>query len=80
MAIREAGFVCTDLRGVSGGVDTSATWTATCGDLLAYTVRIADSGALTVEPMVQYFDGVLWPQPPAPPDRQPRLEFREPLR
>jgi len=86
IAIRDAGFVCRDLLGVYGGVGNSATWTATCRDLLSYTVRVADSGALAVEPMLQYWDGV-GPQPiyqQREPtlqfERQPTPEFREPLR
>jgi hypothetical protein len=72
IAIRDAGYVCHELIGIYGGIDNSATWTATCRDMLAYTVRVADSGVLAVEPMLQYWDGV----GPAPVER----EFPEPLR
>lgn len=58
IAIRDSGFVCHDLIDVYGGVDTSRTWTATCRDMLAYTVRVTDDGALTVEPMLQQLDSV----------------------
>jgi hypothetical protein len=58
IAIRDAGFVCRELLGAHGGVDPSTTWTATCNDMLAYTVRVADSGGLAVEPFGQYWDGL----------------------
>jgi hypothetical protein len=79
IAIRDAGFVCRELLHVYGGVNSSATWTASCSDMLAYTVRVAASGALAVEPMLQYLDA----RPGAPPvDPQPRerLPPREPRR
>lgn len=58
IAIRDAGFLCDDIASVYGGVNSSTTWTATCRDMLAYTVSVAGSGALVVEPMMQYWDGV----------------------
>jgi hypothetical protein len=58
IAIRDAGFLCNDIASVYGGVDSSTTWTATCRDMLAYTVSVAVSGTLVVEPMMQYWDGV----------------------
>jgi hypothetical protein len=63
IAIRDAGFVCTELLGAYGGVDSSHTWTATCADMLAYTVSVTEGGALAVEPMLQYLDGTR-PRPP----------------
>lgn len=59
IAIREAGFVCHNLLRVYGGLDDSGKWTATCSEMLAYTVTVAGDGALRVDPMLQYFDGVL---------------------
>jgi hypothetical protein len=58
IAIREAGYICHQLLGVHGGVDDAMAWTAACSDMFAYTVRIASSGALAVEPLATYFDGV----------------------
>lgn len=58
IAIREAGHVCNELLRVSGGLDGSAKWMATCSETLAYTVGVASNGALHVEPFLQYFDGV----------------------
>ena len=57
IAIRDAGFVCNELLGVYGGVNDSTTWTATCSEMLAYTVGVASYGALHVEPMLQHLDG-----------------------
>lgn len=62
IAIRDAGYVCHELLGVHGGVDSALAWTAACSDMLAYTVRVADSGSLAVEPLASYLDGV-GPQP-----------------
>ena len=59
IAIRDSGFVCNELRNVYGGVNDSMTWTATCSDLLAYTVRIANAGNLQVEPMLEHSDSVV---------------------
>ena len=56
IAIRDSGFVCNDLIDVYGGVNNSTTWTATCSQMLAYTVSVAGSGALHVEPMLQHLD------------------------
>jgi hypothetical protein len=61
IAIRDAGFVCNELLRVYGGLDGAAKWTATCSEMLAYTLSVAESGALRVDPMLQYFDGVQWP-------------------
>jgi hypothetical protein len=58
ISIRDAGFVCNELRNVYGGVNDSMTWTATCSDLLAYTVRIASAGTLHVEPMLEHADSL----------------------
>lgn len=58
IAIRDAGYVCHELLGAHGGVDDAMAWTAACSDMLAYSVRIATSGALAVEPLATYFDGL----------------------
>jgi hypothetical protein len=81
IAIRDAGFVCNELLRVYGGMDQSAKWMATCSEMLAYTLGVAETGALSVEPFLQYHDGVPWgPRleqgdgvTPVP---QPRLEPR----
>jgi len=64
IAIRDSGFVCNELLGAYGGVNNSTTWTATCSQMLAYTVSVASTGVLHVEPMLQHLDGV---SPSAPP-------------
>lgn len=61
IAIRDAGFVCRELLRVSGGLDDSPKWLATCSETLSYTVGVASNGGLRVEPFLQYFDGVQWP-------------------
>jgi hypothetical protein len=61
IAIRDSGYVCNDLLRVYGGLNDSAAWTATCSEMLAYTVRVASAGALRVEPMLEHVDGVPWP-------------------
>jgi len=61
IAIRDSGFVCNELLRVYGGLNESAAWTATCSEMLAYTVRVAPAGALRVEPMLEHVDGVPWP-------------------
>jgi hypothetical protein len=67
--IRSQGFVCEELLGVYGGANDSRTWTATCSTMLAYTVGVTSSGALHVEPLLQYLDGV--PRvPPTEPGRE----------
>jgi hypothetical protein len=58
IAIRDGGFVCNELLGVYGGANDSTTWTASCSEMLAYTVSIASTGTLHVEPILQYLDGV----------------------
>jgi hypothetical protein len=58
IAIRDGGFVCNELLAVYGGANDSTTWTATCSEMLAYTVSIASSGTLHIEPILQYLDGV----------------------
>jgi hypothetical protein len=58
IAIRDAGFVCNELLGVYGGVNDSTTWTASCNDMLAYTVRVAQNGGLGIEPVLQHLDGL----------------------
>jgi len=81
IAIRDAGYVCNELLRVYGGIDDSGKWTASCSEMLSYTVSVASTGTLRVEPMLQYFDG-LSPRviqqfddndvPAPPPRRQPR--------
>lgn len=67
--IRSQGFVCEELLSVYGGANDSTTWTATCSAMLAYTVGVTSSGALHVEPLLQYLDGV--PRvPPGEPGRE----------
>ena len=58
IAIRGAGFHCNELLRVSGGLDGSSKWLATCSEMLAYTVAVASNGALQIQPMMQYFDGL----------------------
>src|SRR5262245_57209585 len=58
IAIRDSGYVCNELLRVYGGVDDSGKWTATCSEMLAYTVGVTGNGMLHVEPMMQYFDGL----------------------
>jgi hypothetical protein len=83
IAIRDAGFVCNELLRVYGGIDDSAKWMATCSEMHAYTLSVESSGALRVEPFLQYFDG-LTPrisdrdfdtpsQPALPPGVEPQL-------
>ncbi len=59
IAIRDAGFVCNELLRVYGGLNDSAAWTATCSEMLAYTVRVAHAGALQVEPMLETLDSLV---------------------
>ncbi len=61
IAIRDSGFICNELLRVYGGIDASAKWMATCSEMHAYTVGVASTGQLRVEPTLQYFDGQ-WPQ------------------
>ena len=58
IAIRDSGFRCNELLSVYGGLNNSHTWTATCSEMLSYTVRVASVGTLVVEPTLQYFDGL----------------------
>jgi hypothetical protein len=79
IAIRDQGFVCFDLLRVYGGVDDSGKWAATCSEMLSYTISVADTGTLRVEPMLQYFDSPLpavqtLESPPGP--RQQQLRQR----
>ena len=74
IAIRDAGYVCNELLRVYGGIDDSGKWTATCSEMLSYTVAVMADGGLHVEPMLQYFDGngpATVPQEPGP-GRQPQ--------
>jgi hypothetical protein len=63
--IRDHGFVCKELLGVYGGVNNSMTWTASCSEMLAYTVTVASAGTLHVEPLLERLDAVprVVPQP-----------------
>jgi hypothetical protein len=61
IAIRDAGYTCNELLRVYGGFEESGKWTATCSEMLAYTVAVARNGALRVEPMNVYWDGVTRP-------------------
>ena len=70
IAIRDAGYVCNELLRVYGGIDDSGKWTATCSEMLAYTVGVMANGDLHVEPMMQYFDGTA---PSPEPGREPQL-------
>lgn len=63
IAIRDSGFICNELRGVYGGVNDSTTWTATCSEMLAYTVRVAHAGTLHIEPMLETLDSLPWSVP-----------------
>lgn len=65
IAIRDHGFVCKELLGVYGGVNNSMTWTASCSEMLAYTVTVASAGTLHVEPLLERLDAVprVLPQP-----------------
>jgi hypothetical protein len=58
IAIRNHGFVCKELLGVYGGVNNSMTWTASCSEMLAYTVTVASAGTLDVEPLLEHLDAV----------------------
>jgi len=71
IAIRDGGFVCNELLGAYGGVNNSTTWTATCSEMLAYTVSVASSGALHVEPMLQHLDLIGPSVTPLEPGRDP---------
>ena len=80
IAIRDAGYVCNELLRVYGGIDDSGKWTATCSEMLAYTVAVMGNGALHVEPMLQYFDGngPAVPQEPGPGSQPQRLPPPQP--
>jgi hypothetical protein len=57
IAIRDAGYTCNQLLRVYG-IDDSGKWTVTCTELLGYTIGVTAGGALRVEPMMPYFDGL----------------------
>lgn len=61
IAIRDAGYTCNELLRVYGGFEESGKWTATCSEMLSYTVGVAGNGALRVDPMNVYWDGVTRP-------------------
>jgi len=69
IAIRDAGYLCRELVSVYGGIGDSTAWTAACRELLAYTVRVSQTGTLLVEPTLQYHDPIGPSVQPAP---QPR--------
>lgn len=69
IAIRDSGYLCSDLLSVYGGIGDSTTWTVACREMLAYTVRVSQTGTLLVEPTLQYHDSILPSVQPAP---QPR--------
>jgi len=56
IAIREAGYLCSEVVSVYGGIGDSTTWTAACREMLAYTVRVSHVGDLLVEPTVHHVD------------------------
>jgi hypothetical protein len=74
IAIRDAGYTCNELLRVYGGFGESGKWTATCSEMLAYTLGVTGKGALHVDPMMQYWDGIA-----APAIRQD-FEPKQPLR
>jgi len=59
IAIREAGYLCSEVVNVYGGIGDSTTWTVSCREVLAYAVGVNHEGALRVEPTLQYLDGLL---------------------
>lgn len=59
IAIREAGYLCSEVVSVYGGTGDSTTWTVSCREVLAYAVGVNHEGALRVEPTLQYLDGLL---------------------
>jgi hypothetical protein len=59
IAIREAGYLCSEVVSVYGGIGDSTTWTVSCREVLAYAVGVNHAGALRVEPTLQYLDGLL---------------------
>jgi len=61
IAIRDAGYTCNELLRVYGGFEASGKWTATCSEMLSYTVGVAGNGALRVDPMNVYWDGIARP-------------------
>jgi hypothetical protein len=66
IAIRDAGYLCSELVSVYGGIGDSTTWTVGCREMLSYAVRVTHAGALLVEPTLQYSDGLA---PAAPQQR-----------
>ena len=73
IAIRDAGYRCSELVSVYGGIGDSTTWTAACREMLAYTVRVSHAGTLHVEPTMQYSDGLVPTRdsgPSAPPTQR----------
>jgi hypothetical protein len=83
IAIRDAGYTCNQLLRVYG-IDDSGKWTVTCTELLGYTIGVTGVGALRVDPMTPYFDG-LAPQVvpsenivPVPPPRLPPQTLPQP--
>jgi hypothetical protein len=66
IAIRDAGFVCSDIIAADGGADDMAAWRVVCDGALVYLVGVEDSGALAVDP-VPYAEGYRYFDPEAPP-------------
>lgn len=58
IAIREAGYLCSEVVNVHGGIGDSTTWTVSCREVLAYAVGVNPAGSLLVEPTLQYWDGL----------------------
>jgi hypothetical protein len=61
IAIRDAGYLCSEVVSVYGGIGDSTTWTVACREMLSYAVRVSHAGALLVEPTLQYSDGLVPP-------------------
>ena len=77
IAIRDAGYLCSEVVSVYGGIGDSTTWTAACRELLAYTVRVNQIGSLLVEPTVHHLDA---PGPyPVRRDFEPRDSGPQPV-
>jgi hypothetical protein len=76
VAIRDAGFMCTEVVAVSAGAGEVGGWRVSCRDATAYWLGVDDSGRLRVDP-VFYGDG--GPGPIAQPRPQPQDGPAEPL-
>jgi hypothetical protein len=58
IAIRDSGYLCSEVVSVFGGTGDSTTWTVSCREVLAYAVGVNHGGSLRVEPTLQYWDGL----------------------